>query len=73
MAEKPDDKWTVPLCRRHHDEQHNHGDELDWWALQGIDPFLLALSLHGASGDEEAAIQIIQLHAPTKRVLTRTS
>src|SRR5690349_444364 len=42
MAEKPDDKWTVPLCRREHDEQHAAGDEVAWWQSKGINPFPLA-------------------------------
>lgn len=46
MGEKPDDKWTVPLCRKHHDEQHAHGNELAWWALQGIEPFAAAVRLY---------------------------
>ena len=53
--EKPSDKWTVPLCREHHDEQHAAGNEVAWWASKGIDPFGLALSLYAASGDDEIA------------------
>ena len=48
MAEKPDDKWCVPLCRHHHDEQHARGDELAWWASYGIDPFVIAIELYAA-------------------------
>ena len=44
-AEKPSDKWAVPLCGRHHREQHDFGNELKWWASKGIDPFLLAITL----------------------------
>jgi hypothetical protein len=44
MAEKPSDKWTLPLCNQHHREQHDHGDELAFWAEYGIDPFALALT-----------------------------
>lgn len=43
-GEKPSDKWTVPLCRRHHAEQHDM-NELKFWEKHGIDPFLLAISL----------------------------
>ena len=43
MAEKPSDKWTLPLCNRHHAEQHTHGDELEFWAEWGTDPFALAI------------------------------
>lgn len=58
---KASDKWTVPLCRPHHDEQHK-GNELLWWAGKGIDPFGLALALHAASGDDEIADGIIRSH-----------
>lgn len=53
-GEKPDDKWTLPLCRSHHAEQHSMA-EVAFWRVQGIDPFLLALILSQCSGDEEAA------------------
>lgn len=45
MAEKPDDRWTLPLCRQHHAEQHST-NELAWWAAQDIDPFALAAALY---------------------------
>jgi Putative HNHc nuclease len=68
---KASDKWTVPLCRVHHDEQHDttlelsdtrkeNTAELRWWASKGIDPFGLALALHAASGDDEIAHGIIR-------------
>lgn len=44
MQEKASDVWTVPLCRPHHDQQHNM-NEMAFWALYGIDPFALAISL----------------------------
>ena len=59
-AEKASDKWTVPLCREHHDEQHAAGNELTWWASKRIDPFGLALALYAATGDEEIADGIIR-------------
>lgn len=60
-GEKPSDKWVVPLCREHHDEQHKH-NELLWWAGKGIDPFGLALALHDASGDDEIGEAIVRSH-----------
>lgn len=45
MQEKSSDKWALPLCNRHHREQHDEGDELRFWKTYGIDPFMLALSL----------------------------
>lgn len=58
--QKASDKWVTPLCREHHDEQHDAGDELKWWASKGVDPFGLALALHSASGDDEIADGIIR-------------
>ena len=49
-AEKPSDKWTLPLCSSCHREQHT-GRELDFWEKLGIDPFVLAMSLFDVSGD----------------------
>jgi hypothetical protein len=44
MAQKPDDIWSLPLCNRHHSEQHSIGNELKFWKMYGRDPFILALS-----------------------------
>lgn len=46
-AEKPDDKWTLPLCRPHHDEQHSM-NEIAFWSSYSIDPFALAIALYAA-------------------------
>lgn len=67
MAEKPDDRWTLPLCGDHHKEQHTMNEILFWHEHQ-INPFLLALRLWGCSGDIEIAeiilkeTQIARLH-----------
>ena len=57
-AEKPSDCWTVPLCGRHHREQHAM-NERAFWASEGIDPFRVAAFLFVASGDFEAGETII--------------
>lgn len=57
-----DDRWVLPGCRSHHDEQHASGDEVGFWRSYGIDPFLLALVLWGLTGDEWAAAQAIREH-----------
>src|SRR5690348_16304256 len=41
-AEKPSDKWVVPLCVPHHRAQHA-GNEAMWWDDQRIDPIRLCL------------------------------
>jgi hypothetical protein len=43
LGEKPSDHWALPLCVRHHREQHTM-NELEFWFSYGIDPF--ALSMH---------------------------
>jgi hypothetical protein len=46
FGEKPDDKWTLPLCRDHHREQHSM-NELAFWRLYRINPFAAAKRLYG--------------------------
>src|ERR1017187_5515328 len=43
-AEKPSDKWAVPLCNWHHRRQHAM-NEMEFWREAGIDPFILAITL----------------------------
>lgn len=65
MGEKPDDRWTLPLCAAHHvfgrDAVHKDGDEVRWFHEHGINPFVTALALFGATGKEDEARTIIQL------------
>lgn len=62
MAEKPDDRWTTPLCQPHHTgddrrarlSQHTMG-ELDFWETLKVNPFELCIALadaydHGRDG-----------------------
>ncbi len=69
MQEKPDDKWTTPLCFYHHrigiDSQHAN-NEADWWAMRGLDPFAIALKLWTQSGGEARAAMPAAVKAPRK-------
>lgn len=47
IGAKPDDRWTVPLCPSHHQDQHRYG-EREWWRQHGIDPLAVASALHTA-------------------------
>lgn len=58
IAIKPDDRFTVPLCGKHHREQHEFGSERAWWDLQFKDPVKLALALYAVSGDFELGERI---------------
>jgi hypothetical protein len=62
MSEKPSDKFTVPLCGKCHRLQHSL-DEMEFWKCAQINPFVLALCLHAASGDHELAQAVIRSHA----------
>lgn len=67
MAEKPDDKWTVPLCPELHTDhaaaQHRYG-ERDWWARLGVDPVAVCEELYRCSGNLPAMEEVIARHAP---------
>lgn len=59
MKEKPDDCFTLPLCSKHHREQHR-GSELMFWKRYDIDPVKLSLRIHSFSGDTEALDRLIK-------------
>jgi hypothetical protein len=61
-GETADDKWTLPGCRRCHEEQHSEGDEMAFWAHKRINPHLLALVLWACTGNEFVAEELIRLH-----------
>lgn len=58
-AEKPSDCWVVPLCGKHHDEQHSM-NEVEFWREQGINPLQVAAYLYASSGDHVAGESIIR-------------
>jgi hypothetical protein len=38
LGRKVSDEFTVPLCRLHHRELHQRGDERTWWQHLNVDP-----------------------------------
>jgi hypothetical protein len=58
LGEKPSDKWTVPLCRSCHADQHKNNERL-WWKKREIDPLMVATLLWAASGNGPKAIELI--------------
>lgn len=59
-GEKPDDRWTIPLARRFHDQQHSM-DERAFWKKMGIDDICrVAIAMHSMTGDTEAAMIIMR-------------
>jgi hypothetical protein len=59
MQEKPDDRWSTPLCAYHHrtgiGSQHSMGEE-DFWKLAGLNPFEIAARLWIESGGAARAL-----------------
>ena len=58
-SHRPHDRWTNPLCGKHHDEQHEMNEKA-FWAQYGIDPIFTAMALYSVSGDYERGEKIIQ-------------
>lgn len=45
MGLKVSDEFTVPLCRGHHRQLHQTGDEIAWWKTANIDALAVAKGL----------------------------
>ena len=54
---KVSDEFTIPLCRTHHRNLHQAGNELTWWEKASIDPLPIARKLweetHPGRGSQE--------------------
>jgi hypothetical protein len=49
LGMKVSDEFTVPLCRTHHRQLHQSGNEKAWWHDMGIDPMEIAKTLWGGT------------------------
>jgi hypothetical protein len=56
LSRKVSDEFTVPVCRLHHRELHNHGDEKMWWKGININPLPMALKLWKQGRTEGTAL-----------------
>ena len=45
LGRKVSDEFTVPLCRKHHQELHRHGNEANWWTSMQLAPIPIAEEL----------------------------
>lgn len=45
MGRKVSDEFAVPLCRKHHHDLHQNGNEIAWWADLKITPLQIAKNL----------------------------
>lgn len=64
MGKKATDRWTVSLCRRHHDEVErlSSRSELKWFEKYGIETLELAAALWMVSPDKGAMFRIVIAH-----------
>jgi hypothetical protein len=71
-GEKADDQWVLPLCSRHHADQHAYG-EVRFWNLYNINPFMACLVLQKAYAleDNDMAERIIRAHHFSHQALGR--
>jgi hypothetical protein len=65
-ASKVSDRWALPLSPAEHARQHGMNEQ-EYWASVGIDPHLLALTIHGlwtdlGDGGQPFAQAIINQH-----------
>jgi DNA recombination protein Rad52 len=54
LSLKVSDEYTVPLCRGHHRELHQTGNEIAWWERLSIDPLPLARKLWDVGNNDMA-------------------
>ncbi len=45
LGRKTSDEFVVPLCRAHHSQNHQVGDEMSWWKRNSVDPLPVASRL----------------------------
>ncbi len=57
-ALKNGDDYTIPLCRKHHDELHAAGDEEIFLALHGIDAKIILGQIKGETSDVQSEDEI---------------
>ncbi len=63
---KVSDEFTVPLCRTHHRNLHQAGNELTWWEKARIEPLPIARELWETSHPRAASRSEVQNPAATK-------
>jgi hypothetical protein len=52
---KVSDEFAVPLCRGHHRELHQAGNEVSWWKNREIKPLEIAKDLWEESHQQTEA------------------
>jgi hypothetical protein len=56
LGVKVSDEYTVPLCRGHHRQLHQAGNEIQWWKAVKIEPLPIARQLWEQTHPQEALL-----------------
>lgn len=64
LGRKVSDEFTVPLCRKHHEDLHRHGNEANWSSNMQVAPISIARRLWetGPANNELNALQASALN-----------
>jgi hypothetical protein len=67
LGRRVSDEFTIPLCRVHHRELHQRGDERAWWSKFNIDPLPVALRFwqHTRGVPNGSPAEVDSLHSGT--------
>jgi hypothetical protein len=61
MGLKVSDEFTVPLCRGHHRQLHQVGNEETWWVERNINALSIAKDLWGQTRPKDKTNPIVQV------------
>jgi hypothetical protein len=56
LGRKVSDEFTVPLCRGHHRQLHQAGNEVNWWENLKIKPLEIAKELWDQTHPQATAV-----------------
>lgn len=65
MAEKPSDKWALPMCQDHHRHQH-HMNEEEFWEQYDYDPLQTSILFYAEYGGKGGVPKRTQKIKPRK-------
>ena len=68
---KVSDEFTVPLCRNHHQQLHQAGNEVAWWHHLGIKPLEIANKLWAES--HASPTQVVDQNTEQDRLIREDS
>jgi hypothetical protein len=71
LGVKVSDEFTVPLCRGHHRQLHQAGDEISWWKSLNIDALPVARQLWEQTHPNEEQAETQKAARETNETITK--